>query len=153
MQKPCSGKFKTPCPWSHSSSNTKSEFPPRTPNGHACPCLHSTTLPSTRTGKPYVGDGSKQEKCMFTWFPVPIRWQESVYTRKRDILLKALTKCHLSRYYWITHIKTYIPFDLTWDDTREDKHLSPPGGQNWQLLLTSVNKWLRRKCFPNTDTK
>lgn len=87
MQKPCSGKFKTPYPWSNSSSSTKSEFLPRTPNGHACSCLHSTTLPSTATGKPHIGDGSKQTKCMFTRFSALIRWWESVYIRKRDIIL------------------------------------------------------------------
>lgn len=90
---------------------------------------------------------------MFTRFPAPIRWWERVYTRKRYHSFESTNQIP-SQPLLLSYTNRPI-FLLTLLEVVRGKisHLSPPGGKNWQLLLTSVNKWLWRKCFPNRDTK
>lgn len=146
MQKPCLGSLRRHV-HGHIVHHVLSQ------KGHACSCLHSTTVPCTPTGKPHGGDGSKQEKCMSTRFPALTRWWESIYARKREILLKALTKSRLSPDYWVPQIKTYIPFDLTWGGKREGKPSKPSWRKELTVATNFSNKWLWTKCFPSRDTK
>lgn len=126
MQKPCSGKFKAPCPRSHSSSSNKSEctHPPLLQVSHRVVMVqnkkkvHVRTVPCSST---VVGKGLHKEK-------------------KYIILLKAPTKSHLGPYYWVTKIKAFILFDLTWGGKREDK----PSKPSWKKELTVATNFSKQ---------
>ena len=117
-------------------------------------CLYSTTLPSTPTGKPHIGEGSKQEKCVFTQLPVPnMVVGKRLHKENSYLSFESTDQIPNPKSLLLNYTNEDIPFDLTVCGTQGGRPSKPSQRKELTFATNFSKQWMWREYFPNTNTE